>query len=71
MNPQALEEYLSFEYSVLPETFFKGIFKLMPGHFLRWKGGKLTVTRYFDPMLTPEKKVDHEQLIDEIDRTLQ
>ena len=71
VNPQALEEYLSFEYSVLPETFFKGIFKLMPGHFLRWKGGKLTVTRYFDPMLTPEKKVDHEQLIDEIDRTLQ
>ena len=34
VNLEALEQYLSFEYSVLPETFFKGIFKLMPGHYL-------------------------------------
>ena len=71
VNTEALEEYLSFEYSVLPETFFKGIFRLLPGHYLRWKDGDLTITRYFDPMLTPEEKTDHAQLIDEIDRTLQ
>ena len=30
INPEALENYLTFQYSVLPETFFKGIYKLMP-----------------------------------------
>ena len=30
VNPVALENYLTFQYSVLDETFFKGIFKLMP-----------------------------------------
>lgn len=71
VNLQALEQYLSFEYSVLPETFFKGIFKLMPGHYLRWRGGEIEITRYFDPMLEPEENVDHEKLIDKIDETLQ
>ena len=72
VNTEALEQYLSFEYSVLPETFFKGIFKLMPGHFMRWKNGQLSVKRYFDPMLTPEKgPVDHDALIDRIDEALQ
>ncbi len=71
VNLQALEQYLSFEYSVLPETFFKGIFKLMPGHYLRWRGGEIEITRYFDPMLEPEESVDHEKLIDKIDETLQ
>lgn len=55
VNTEALEQYLSFEYSVLPETFFKGIFRLAPGHFMRWQAGKLNITRYFDPMLIPEE----------------
>lgn len=34
LNEEALDQYLSFQYSVLPETFFKGIFKLEPGYHL-------------------------------------
>lgn len=34
LNEEALEQYLSFQYSVLHETFFKGIYKLEPGHCL-------------------------------------
>ena len=72
VNLQALEQYLSFEYSVLPETFFKNIYKLMPGHYMIWKDGKADITRYFDPMLTPTKEpVDHAKLIDDIDETMQ
>ncbi len=71
VNLEALEQYLSFEYSVLPETFFKGIFKLGAGHYMVWKNGQKNIVRYFDPMLTPTKeKVDHAALIDEIDRTV-
>ncbi len=55
VNEEALEQYLSFQYSVLPETFFRGIFQLLPGHYLTYHYGKreLKVTRYFRPELLP------------------
>ena len=56
VNEEALEQYMSFQYSVLPETFFKGIYKLPAGHFMIYKDGELTVERYFDPMQEPVKK---------------
>ena len=67
VNELALENYLSFQYSVLEETFFKGVFKLMPGHYLKYKDGKVDITRYFEPMFKPQpmklqeaiKAVDH------------
>ena len=70
VNLRALEEYMSFQYSVLDETFFKGIFKLMPGHFLKFKDGDLKITRYFDPSFAPEEDMDHDKLIDDIENTL-
>lgn len=56
VNEEALEQYMSFQYSVLPETFFKGIYKLPAGHFMIYKDGELNVERYFDPMMEPLKK---------------
>lgn len=53
MNKEALEQYLSFQYSVLPETFFKGIFKLMPGHYLTVKPGE-------EPVITQYWQVDYD-----------
>ena len=41
LNEQALEQFLSFQYSALEETFFKGIYRLEPGSFLRWKSGSI------------------------------
>ena len=61
VNLEALEQYMSFQYSVLPETFFKGIFRLPAGHYMIWKDGKLRTRRYFDPMLTPVKAKDREK----------
>ncbi len=34
VNDQAVYNYLSFQYNPLEETFFKGVYKLPPGHFL-------------------------------------
>lgn len=55
INEEALEQYLSFQYSVLPETFFKGIYKLLPGHCLTYKNHVLQVVRYFEASLKPER----------------
>ena len=41
--------------SVFPgeDTFFKGVKKLMPAHWLEWKAGQLTVQRYWQPKFDP------------------
>jgi len=71
VNLEALEQYLTFQYSVLPETFFKGIYKLAPGHYMIWKEGEGEIIRYFDPMLMPQEDLDQESLIKEIDAVVQ
>lgn len=48
VNKEALKPYLTFQYSVLDETFFKGVFKLRPGHFMVYKDGELKIEKYWD-----------------------
>ena len=71
INPLALENYLTFQYSVLPETFFKGIYKLMPSHCLTFENGELTIRRYWEPVFEPDENVPLEELTDKIDDAMQ
>ena len=64
VNPVALENYLTFQYSVLDETFFKGIFKLMPGHCFTFHKGELNIERYWEPMLLLHLMVTKHLLLD-------
>ena len=48
LNRDALLPYLTFQYSALEETFFKGVFKLKPAHFLIYERGKVEVRPYWD-----------------------
>ncbi len=70
VNEEALEQYLSFQYSVLPETFFKGIYKLEPGYYLLWKDNKLTVKQYYNPMFAPDENTTEDGLESEIKAAL-
>jgi len=47
-DAQALAEYLTFQYTISERTMFKGIFQLMPAHFLRVEHGEVLVKRYWD-----------------------
>jgi len=71
VNPVALENYLTFQYSVLEETFFKGIFKLMPAHCFTFKNGKLDIKRYWEPVFEPDRSKSLDQWVDEIDAAMQ
>ena len=53
VNTEALAHYLTFQYSVLPETFFCGVYKLLPGHHLIWEKGNLSTCRYHSHIFTP------------------
>lgn len=66
-NYSMLDKYLSFQYALPPETFFEGVYTLLPGHFLRYEGGKVETKRYFDPMFHPDKKLKLNQAVDEIE----
>lgn len=71
MNENALENYLTFQYSVLPETFFKGIYKLMPAHYFIFKDGKMEITRYWEPKFDADENITMEELVNKIDDAMQ
>ena len=48
LNTSMLEKYLTFQYSVGNETFFKNVYKLMPGHYLKYKDNKITIKKYYE-----------------------
>ena len=48
LNEERLPEYLSIEYIPNAETMFKNVYKLPGAHRFTFKGGKLTVSRYYD-----------------------
>ena len=66
LNEEALETYLTFQYSALPETFFKGIFKLPPAHYFELKDGQMEITRYWEPKFDA-KEDSLENYVDQID----
>ncbi len=70
LNTKALESYLSFQYSPDEETFFKGVYKLMPAHYFIYKNGALTTKRYWSPDLSPTEGKSHDYWVSEIDKVM-
>ena len=69
LNEQALKPYLTFQYPVLKETFFKGVFKLPAGHFMTYSNGQLTIEKYWEASFDPvERPLD--QIVEEIDTSV-
>lgn len=69
MNAEALKSYLTFQYSVLDETFFKDVCRLKPGHYLIYKNGKLEISSYYD-FSYDEEKIKLEKLITDINNQI-
>ncbi|HZJ12446.1 MAG TPA: asparagine synthase (glutamine-hydrolyzing), partial [Methyloceanibacter sp.] len=47
-DPDALCQYLTFQYIIDEQTMFKGVKQLMPGHQLVVSNGRVEVRRYWD-----------------------
>jgi asparagine synthase (glutamine-hydrolysing) len=48
INPEAIDDYLTYQYVPHPKTIWKGIQKLTPGHFAEFKDRKLKIGRYWE-----------------------
>ena len=70
LNKRMLQLYLYYGYPIGDETFYEGIFKLMPGHYAEFDGKNITVHRYFMPAFKPDYSKSVEQFADEIEDVL-
>lgn len=71
LNRNALNNYISFEYSVPPETFFEGVFCLMPAHYLWYRNGKVETHRYWEPKFEADDGMTQEQAVSEIEKVFE
>lgn len=69
-NPEALESYLSFQYSVLPQTFFKGIYRLSPAHCIIWKNGQMDIKRYWKPEFKPDENISFDEAVKKVNKVM-
>ena len=67
---EAIDSYLSYLCIPAPQTAFKKIRKLEPGHWLRWKGGEIETKRYWLPDFSKKIKITQEEAEEETLRIL-
>ena len=67
LNEAALDNYLSFQYSLPRETFFKNIYCLQPGHYLIYRDGAVTEMRYWESLFNPDETMTMDEAVDRID----
>ncbi len=70
-NKRALDTYLSYQYAVPPETFFEGVFCLMPGHYLWYKDGEVETVRYWEARFNPDEEMTEEEAVDKIEKVFE
>ena len=66
LNETALENYLTFQYSPCEETFFKGVFRLLPAHWFTYCEGKFETGRYWSINFEADEKPSLEDWVDKI-----
>lgn len=69
LNKEALKPYLTFQYSALEETFFKNVYRLKPGHYIKYKDGNIKTVKYFNYEYK-EQKIELEKLVDSINENV-
>lgn len=68
-NGDILSSYLCFNSVATDESFFRGVFKLKPGHYLKYKNGNIEINRFYK-LEFDETKQDEEELIKKIQNAM-
>ena len=69
LNIKALKPYMTLQYSALPETFFKGVYRLPEGHYFKFKKGHLSIEKYWD-IYFDSHKMNLDDAVDMIDKAV-
>ncbi|NMB57384.1 asparagine synthase (glutamine-hydrolyzing) [Candidatus Beckwithbacteria bacterium] len=73
INPTAISHYFSLGFGCIasPETIFKNIKKLPPGHFAILKNKKLKIQNYWNLANIKQQKIDYKEAADKIKNLLE
>ena len=69
LNKEILSAYLCFNSTPTEETFFKGVYRLEPGHTLTYKDGKIEIERYFHLEFN-ETRQKMNKIVEDIDEAM-
>jgi asparagine synthase (glutamine-hydrolysing) len=67
---EAIDQFLTYEYVIAPRTIFKNIQKLLPGHYLVYRGGELAVRRYWNAADVAPREWTEEAAVEALRATL-
>jgi asparagine synthase (glutamine-hydrolysing) len=71
VNPEGFVTYFTFGHSFAPNTIYRGIKKLLPGHFLVCSSAGVRITKYWDLDDSPNKQsVPPDEAASEVRRLL-
>jgi len=62
LDLDSLHRYLAFLWVPGPETMFKQIYKLAPGHYLQWRDGSCAIRSYWDVQFEPMQVKDEREI---------
>lgn len=66
----AIRRFLGLGYIPGPEDGIAGVKKLLPGHLLRWRDGKVEIRRYWRPPVAGTLRIAEQDAIHELRRLL-
>jgi len=66
IDPSSLDEYLTYQYVPYPNTIFRGIRKLPPGHFAVYRHDQLHVEAYWQPDLSQETALRENEYVERL-----
>ena len=70
-NARALLQYFSLQYIPDPNSAYRDIAKLPPGHLLEYKGGQVSIRQYWDvPAYGSARVTSEQECLDELERQL-
>jgi asparagine synthase (glutamine-hydrolysing) len=69
LSMPALNDYLTFLWAPGDTTMLRGINKVEPGHYLRWKDGRTEIRQWFELAYEPDEKPSESEWIDRVHDT--
>lgn len=70
VDPNAVDEYLTYQYVPHPNTIFRGFHKLPPGHRAIYQDDVLRVEPYWQPDFNIEQKISEAEAVERLRETL-
>lgn len=67
LNPESLSQIFTFWTTSTPNTPFKNIFELQPGHFMKVNEGKIQIEKFWDLNFPVQKEIHDSPISDSVE----